>query len=182
MLIAAAENVDVAARAGTSSMSKSPGRPWPPGVSGNPSGRPKYRLPNGKSVAEVARDMTPKALQLLARVVDDEQQPLPLRLGAAQALLRCGWADRPPTVVDPNPIEVIVTTQVIDPDAPRIPGVIRMPWDPPPAAAVTSMQPERAVAVAPVDPPRPCEEPTVQQDLDSHDAVERRLLKQFNRW
>jgi hypothetical protein len=70
-----------------------PGRPYPKGVSGNPGGRPSYRLPNGKTVPQLAREKTPSAIRLLVRVIEDEALEMPLRVTAAQALLRCGHAD-----------------------------------------------------------------------------------------
>ncbi|MGY4828193.1 hypothetical protein ACVNIS_06425 [Sphaerotilaceae bacterium SBD11-9] len=69
------------------------GRPFPKGISPNPGGRPKHVLPDGRSVAQAAREATPKALCLLLRAIEDEEQPMGLRVAAAQAILRTGHAD-----------------------------------------------------------------------------------------
>ncbi len=61
------------------------------GKSGNPSGRPKHLMPDGRSVAEAARDFGPRALQVLMDVAEDEDAPASARAGAASTLLERGY-------------------------------------------------------------------------------------------
>ncbi|CAN5199420.1 hypothetical protein BH10PSE12_BH10PSE12_36540 [soil metagenome] len=61
------------------------------GKSGNPSGRPKTVLADGKSLTDFAREHTEKAINCLVSVVDDIAAPHPARVSAATALLDRGW-------------------------------------------------------------------------------------------
>jgi hypothetical protein len=71
--------------------------PWKKGQSGNPQGRSRvYR--QFRQLAELARSHTEKAMNLIARVVDDERADLRLRLLAAEMILDRGWG-RPPVAV-----------------------------------------------------------------------------------
>ncbi len=65
-----------------------------PGVSGNPSGRPKESI----LVKELARTYTERAILVLAAALDDPK----LRVQAAQALLDRGWG-KPAQVVGGDP-------------------------------------------------------------------------------
>ncbi|MBX9772372.1 MAG: hypothetical protein K2X29_13430 [Candidatus Obscuribacterales bacterium] len=58
-----------------------------PGVSGNPSGRPKdvYRI------TELAKTHTEEALQTLAEIASDKTAPPAARVSAAEALLNRAW-------------------------------------------------------------------------------------------
>ena len=65
--------------------------PFEPGKSGNPGGRPKTVLADGRSLQELARDHTEAAVQTLIDVMVNDQQPAPARVGAANAILDRGW-------------------------------------------------------------------------------------------
>jgi hypothetical protein len=101
------------------------GKGWTKGVSGNPSGRAKHLLPNGKTVPQMARELVPKALRLLMRVMEDEQQPMPLRVQCAHVLLRTGHADAARDQVGASNVSFVVQRIAI-PVAPT-PGVLTSP-------------------------------------------------------
>ena len=61
------------------------------GQSGNPGGRPKIVLPDGRSLTDVAREHTVKAVETLAAVLDDAEAPHVARVQASTALLDRGW-------------------------------------------------------------------------------------------
>lgn len=62
-----------------------------PGKSGNPSGRPKITLPDGRSLRDVAREHTQDAVNTLVEVMTDAAAPHPARVSAASAILDRGW-------------------------------------------------------------------------------------------
>lgn len=61
------------------------------GQSGNPSGRPKHVLADGKSLAELAREHTGTAIETLVEVMGDDAAPHNARVSAAGAILDRGW-------------------------------------------------------------------------------------------
>lgn len=61
------------------------------GQSGNPSGRPKITLPDGRSLKDIAREHTLDAVQTLVEVMGDTEAPHPARVSAASAILDRGW-------------------------------------------------------------------------------------------
>lgn len=61
------------------------------GQSGNPNGRPKHRLPDGRTLSEAARDYAPEALLTLANIAKDDSAPTAARVSAASALLDRGF-------------------------------------------------------------------------------------------
>lgn len=63
------------------------GRPFPKGVSGNPSGRPKVLA----EVRELARKYTEEAIDTLASIMRDKKQPAAARGSAATELLNRGY-------------------------------------------------------------------------------------------
>ena len=65
--------------------------PFPKGKSGNPSGRPKKLLPDGRSVSDLAKDYTEVAVATLGEIMMSAETPAPARVSAAQALLDRGW-------------------------------------------------------------------------------------------
>lgn len=63
------------------------GKPFAPGVSGNPSGRPKIL----QEVIDLARQHTEAAMLTLASIASDAEKPTAARVSAATALLDRGW-------------------------------------------------------------------------------------------
>lgn len=61
------------------------------GQSGNPSGRPKVLLPDGRALSDICKPHTEAAVQTLIDVMGDEEAPHPARVAAANALLDRGW-------------------------------------------------------------------------------------------
>lgn len=61
------------------------------GESGNPSGRSPVVMPDGRSLTEVAREHTTKAVDCLVAMVEDEKAPHAAKVSAATALLDRGW-------------------------------------------------------------------------------------------
>lgn len=59
------------------------------GKSGNPGGRPRATMPDGRSLAEAAREHSPKALAVLVYALKSEK--IETAMAAAQALLDRGF-------------------------------------------------------------------------------------------
>ena len=101
---------------------------WPKGTSGNPSGRARHVLADGRSVREHAREATHEALALLQQCMRDHAQPMQLRIDAARTILRTGHADVVRSV-DGEARQLVV--QVVSyADAPPVggfPGVLNHP-------------------------------------------------------
>lgn len=97
-----------------------PGRPFAPGQSGNPSGRPK----NNARVVELARSHTENAFATLVQVMEDKKAPAAARVSAAQAVLDRGWG-KPVQPVDGDgeggPLAIEIVRRVIDPAKPDAP-------------------------------------------------------------
>lgn len=68
---------------------------FPPGHSGNPSGRPKALV----AVEEAARQHTPAAIETLGAIMQDATQPTAARVRAAEILLDRAWG-RPRQAVE----------------------------------------------------------------------------------
>jgi hypothetical protein len=61
------------------------------GQSGNPGGRAKVTLPDGRTLTDLAREHTPKAVQALVDVIESEQASEAAKVSAATAILDRGW-------------------------------------------------------------------------------------------
>lgn len=79
-----------------SDIPRGPGGRFPPGVSGNPGGRPKA----ADEIVELARTDSPEAYEKVARIMrdDDHRQ----QLTAALAILKVAGVLRASETVDPN--------------------------------------------------------------------------------
>jgi hypothetical protein len=65
--------------------------PFEPGKSGNPNGRPKTVLADGRSLSELAREHTEDAVDMLVAAMNDGAASVQARVAAACALLDRGW-------------------------------------------------------------------------------------------
>lgn len=65
--------------------------PFEPGKSGNPSGRPRYVLPDGRTLSELCRTHTEDAVNALVSVCTGVDVPAAAKVAASQALLDRGW-------------------------------------------------------------------------------------------
>lgn len=83
------------------------GKPFAPGQSGNPGGRPK----ESNKVKELARVHTERAIEVLAESLADPK----LKVSAAQALLDRGWGKAAQIISgdDDAPVRVIATIERI---------------------------------------------------------------------
>ena len=65
--------------------------PFEKGRSGNPSGRPRTILPDGRSLSDLAKEHTQSAINALVSILDDKRASASARVQAASALLDRGW-------------------------------------------------------------------------------------------
>lgn len=65
--------------------------PFKPGHSGNPGGRAKVTLPDGRTLTDLAREHTPKAVEALVAVLDNAEASDAAKVSAATAILDRGW-------------------------------------------------------------------------------------------
>lgn len=72
---------------------------------------------DGRSLVQLCRDFSEDAIRTLHAVATDLDAPLGLRVQAAEAILRRGWADKPR--VDPAANRQIVVTMIAH-DDPRL--------------------------------------------------------------
>lgn len=90
--------------------------PFVKGQSGNPSGRPKKLLPDGRSLSDLAKDYTSDAVQALVDVLSGDGAPHAARVSAATALLDRGWG-KPSQSVEltgdaDNPLQLITRIEL----------------------------------------------------------------------
>lgn len=72
--------------------------PFEKGKSGNPGGRAKVKLPDGRTLTDLARELTVDAVETLAAIMRDKQQPAASRVAAATQILNRGWGQAPQTI------------------------------------------------------------------------------------
>jgi HEAT repeat protein len=72
--------------------------PFRKGQSGNPGGRAKVKLPDGRTLTDLAREHTEEAVQTLAEIMRDKTQPAAARVAAADKILNRGWGQAPQTI------------------------------------------------------------------------------------
>ena len=80
-----------------------------PGQSGNPGGRPKVKLADGRTLTDLAREFTSEAVETLAEVMRDKQAPAAARVAAADKILNRGWGQAPQTISiteEPNALDL----------------------------------------------------------------------------
>ena len=65
--------------------------PFAPGQSGNPGGRPKGKLADGRTLADLAREHTVVAVETLVEVMTDPEAPHAARVSASGHILDRGW-------------------------------------------------------------------------------------------
>jgi hypothetical protein len=65
--------------------------PFKPGQSGNPDGRAKITLPDGRTLTDLAREHTADAVQALVDVLDKADSSDAAKVSAATAILDRGW-------------------------------------------------------------------------------------------
>ncbi len=99
------------------------------GQSGNPSGRPKTTLADGRSLREISREHTDTEIATLVKIMKDDEAPPAARANAAGQILDRGWgrptqpisgdADMPPLSFTTAPMEVVawMAAQSIPDDA-----------------------------------------------------------------
>lgn len=85
--------------------------PFVKGKSGNPSGRPKVLLPDGRSLTDIAKAHTDDAIDTLVEVMHDDEAPHAARVSAATSILDRGWG-RPKQEIS-GEFEIIDLSDVI---------------------------------------------------------------------
>jgi hypothetical protein len=86
--------------------------PFVKGHSGNPGGRPKAVLPDGRSVQELAREHTETAINALVSVLISDDTPPAAIVSAASAILDRGWG-RPKQEVEAGENLMFVLADII---------------------------------------------------------------------
>lgn len=72
--------------------------PFEKGQSGNPGGRAKVKLSDGRTLTDLAREHTEEAVQTLAKIMRDAKAPAAARVAAADKILNRGWGQAPQTI------------------------------------------------------------------------------------
>lgn len=72
--------------------------PFEPGKSGNPGGRAKVKLPDGRTLTDLARELTVDAVETLAEIMRDSTAPPAARVAASTQILNRGWGQAPQTI------------------------------------------------------------------------------------
>lgn len=72
--------------------------PFKKGESGNPGGRAKVKLADGRTLTDLAREHTVEAVETLAAIMRDAKAPAAARVAAADKILSRGWGQAPQTI------------------------------------------------------------------------------------
>ena len=72
--------------------------PFEKGKSGNPGGRAKVKLADGRTLTDLAREHTEEALKVLVTVMRNGSEPGSTRAAAADKVLTRGWGQAPQTI------------------------------------------------------------------------------------
>lgn len=72
--------------------------PFEKGQSGNPGGRAKVRLADGRTLTDLAREHTEEAVATLVSVMRDVKAPAAARVAASDKILNRGWGQAPQTI------------------------------------------------------------------------------------
>lgn len=72
--------------------------PFEKGQSGNPGGRAKVKLADGRTLTDLAREYTEEAVEALVEVMRDKQAPAAARVAASDKILNRGWGQAPQTI------------------------------------------------------------------------------------
>jgi hypothetical protein len=72
--------------------------PFEKGKSGNPGGRAKVKLADGRTLGDLAREHTEEALAVLVKVMRNKGEPGSTRAAAADKVLMRGWGQAPQTI------------------------------------------------------------------------------------
>lgn len=82
------------------------------GQSGNPSGRPKIVLADGRSLQDIARAHTEEAVTALVSVLTGEGSPPAAVVSAASALLDRGWG-KPKQDIEAGEVTMTVLADIL---------------------------------------------------------------------
>jgi hypothetical protein len=72
--------------------------PFEKGQSGNPGGRARVKLPDGRTLTDLAREYTEEAVEALVEVMRDKMAPAAARVAASDKILNRGWGQAPQTI------------------------------------------------------------------------------------
>ena len=72
--------------------------PFKKGQSGNPGGRAKVRLVDGRTLTDLAREHTKEAVDTLVDIMRDKKAPAAARVAASDKILNRGWGQAPQTI------------------------------------------------------------------------------------
>lgn len=72
--------------------------PFEKGQSGNPGGRARIKLADGRTLTQLAREHTEEAVETLVDIMRDDTAPAAARVAAADKILNRGWGQAPQTI------------------------------------------------------------------------------------
>jgi hypothetical protein len=81
------------------------------GQSGNPAGRVPRRLPDGRSLAEVAREYTPQAIEALVKILTKGTSETAI-IAAANAIIDRGWGKAKQPITGGDDDDAPIRTEV----------------------------------------------------------------------